>query len=159
MTTLREAVESFLYREAQLLDNGQLQDWLELFEPTCEYQVAPMDVRDAPPDKALYLVDDDAPRLKSRVEQLLSGKTFSEAPLSRTRRTITNILIAEAGPQMLRIDANFIVNRFRHGNMDTFVGRHEHLLAVNGERLRFRKRKCILDHEALRPQGKLSILL
>lgn len=159
MSDLRDTVETFLYRDAQLLDSWQLAKWLELFTPDAEYQVTPLDVRDLPPERALYLVDDDYTRLRSRVEQLLSGKTFSEAPFSRTRRSITNVLIDEQPDGLLKVNANFIVNRFRHGNVDTFVGQHELTIVQSGGTLKYRKRKCLLDHEALRPQGKLSILI
>lgn len=159
MSGLRDNVENFLYRDAQLLDSFEFAKWLELFTPDAEYQVAPLDVRSLAPERALYLVDDDYTRLRSRIEQLLSGKTFSEAPFSRTRRSITNILIEEQTAGILKVYANFIVNRFRHGNVDTYIGQHELTIVQDGDKLRYRKRKCVLDNEALRPQGKLSILL
>ncbi len=155
----RHLIEDFLYREATLLDTYQFQAWLDLFSPDGQYLVPPMDMRDAEPEQALYLVDDDYKRLSSRVKQLLSGKTFSENPFSRTRRSVTNVQVEKSGAADIRVMANFIIHRFRHERVDTYVGRYDHVLREEGGKFLFRRRKSILDHQALRPQGKLSIIL
>ena len=38
---LRLTVEDFLYREAALLDDWKLKEWLALFSPSARYEVAP----------------------------------------------------------------------------------------------------------------------
>ncbi len=38
---LRLTVEDFLYREAALLDDWKLKEWLSLFSPNARYEVAP----------------------------------------------------------------------------------------------------------------------
>jgi len=43
--------------------------------------------------------------------------------------------------------------------MDTYVGRYEYTLVQRDGRLKIRARKAILDLEALRPHGKVSIIL
>ena len=37
----RLEVEDFLYREAALLDDWKLKEWLDLFSPRARYEVAP----------------------------------------------------------------------------------------------------------------------
>jgi p-cumate 2,3-dioxygenase subunit beta len=155
----REAVETFLYREAALLDAWRLQEWLELFTPEAEYLVPPLDARDLPPEQALYLVADDYLRLNSRVKQLLKGNAHSENPGSRTRRAVTNVLFEARPDGTLLVSANFVIHRIRRELMDVYVGRYEHVLVQIEGRLRFKLRKSILDLEALRPQGKISIIL
>lgn len=159
LSALRTRVEDFLYRDAMLLDAFRFDEWLATFSAEGRYQVPPLDTRDADPEDALYLVDDDHMRLSSRIRQLLSGKTFSEAPQSRTRRAVTNVRVEPLADGSIRVHANFVIHRFRHELIDTFVGRYEHQLVEHEDELRFEQRKAVLDHQALRPQGKLSIIL
>ena len=59
---LRLAVEDFVYREAALLDDWNLKDWLALFGPTARYEVAPTGDPEAgtlSSAESLFLVADD----------------------------------------------------------------------------------------------------
>ena len=55
--------------------------------------------------------------------------------------------------------ANFAVYRFREDVAETFVGRYEYTLVRRPDGLKIQIRKAILDLDALRPHGKLSIIL
>jgi p-cumate 2,3-dioxygenase beta subunit len=55
--------------------------------------------------------------------------------------------------------AAFLIYKIRDGNVDQFVGRYEHVLAANGDGLRFRRRRAVLELEVLRPGGRLSFIL
>lgn len=57
------------------------------------------------------------------------------------------------------MSANFAVHRFRGDRSDTFVGHYEYVLVRREGALRIQERRAILDHHALRPHGKLSIIL
>ncbi len=163
MTTMqlinREAIETFLYREADLLDRWQLNEWLTLFTPEAYYQVPPLDARELPPEQALYLVDDNYQRLNSRIKQLLKGNAHSESPMSRTRRAVTNVLFEAKPDGEVHVRANFIIHRVRRELLDVYMGRYEHILVQADGQWRFRLRKAVLDLEALRPQGKVSIII
>lgn len=155
----RDTIETFLYREAALLDAWKLAQWLELFTPEAEYLVPPLDARDLPPEQALYLVADDHARLSSRVKQMLKGNAHAEDPRSRTRRAVTNVLFEERPDGSIAVEANFIIHRVRRELLDVYMGRYDHVLVIRDGALRFRMRRSILDLEALRPQGKISIIL
>jgi p-cumate 2,3-dioxygenase subunit beta len=47
----------------------------------------------------------------------------------------------------------------RYETVDTYVGRYDYKLARFGKDLKIRERRAILDHEALRPHGKISFIL
>lgn len=155
----RPEIEDFLYREAALLDRWEVAEWLKLFTEDSEYLVPPLDAREMGPEQALYLVADDYSRLCSRVKQFIKGTTHAENPGSRTRRAITNVMIALQADGSLRVDANFVIHRFRRELMDVYVGRYEHVLVRHDGKIKFKLRKAILDLEALRPQGKVSIII
>jgi len=158
-TITREQIEDFLYAEAALLDECRLQEWLELLTEDVTYSVPATDVPDGDAKDTLFLIADDALRVRSRVKQLLGKSAWAENPHSRTRRLISNVRIREANGETVRITANFIVYRMRMDYVDTYVGRYEYTLVQRDGRLKIRERKAILDLEALRPHGKVSIIL
>ncbi|HMN80503.1 MAG TPA: aromatic-ring-hydroxylating dioxygenase subunit beta [Burkholderiaceae bacterium] len=152
-------VERFLHREARLLDEWRLQEWLTLLTEDARYLVPSLDAPGSEPDTALFLVADSYRVLRSRVEQLLGRTAWAENPRSRTRRLISNVEILERAGNVLRVAANFAVWRFQHGRTDVYVGCYRHTLVLIDGALRFTERRAILDLEALRPHGKLSFIL
>jgi p-cumate 2,3-dioxygenase subunit beta len=154
----RAEIEDFLFAECELLDAWKLAEWLDLFTPDGRYVVPPLDRRDAGDDSGLYVINDDHERLASRVHQYLGPSAWAENPPSRTRHTVANVRVRE-GDGKVFVKANFVVYRFRHELMDTYVGEYQHTLIPNGGRLRFAERRAVLDLEALRPQGRLSIIV
>jgi p-cumate 2,3-dioxygenase subunit beta len=155
----RQEVEDFLFAEAALLDEWRLQEWLELLTGDATYQVPPTDVRDGDPDETLFLIADDIVRIRSRVKQLLGKSAWAESPPSRTRRLISNVRILGKENGEFLVVANFAVYRMRFELVDTYVGRYEYRLVRQGDALKIRHRKAILDLEALRPHGKISFIL
>lgn len=158
---VRAGIEDFLYHEADLLDSWQLEEWLGLFEPGATYQIPATDMPDGDSATSLFLVADDWVRIQARVKRLLSRNAHVENPPSRNRRMISNVRVAAgAEPATLSVRANFVVFRVRRETNDIYVGRYDHVVAIDADhRYRFRRRKAILDLDALRPAGKVSIIL
>ncbi len=155
----RTQVEDFLYHEAALLDAWRLQEWLDLLTDDVTYEVPATDSPDGDAATTLFLIADNADRVRSRVQQLLGKHAWAENPPSRTRRLITNVRIQQQTDDSLRVTANFAVYRIRFGQVDTYVGRYEYTLVLQDGGLKIRHRKAILDLEALMPHGKVSIIL
>jgi p-cumate 2,3-dioxygenase beta subunit len=155
----RQEVEDFLYTEAELIDSWRLMEWLELFDEDGSYFIPSTDRPDGTHREALYLIADDMPRLRSRVLQLLSGRTWAENPLSRTRHMVSNVRITADDGQVVQVEANFAVFRMRFQNIDPYIGRYTYKLVRQGDRLKIRERRAVLDLEALRPHGKVSFIV
>jgi p-cumate 2,3-dioxygenase beta subunit len=156
----RYELEEFLYYEADLLDRWRLEEWLELFSEKGHWLVPSTDLPDGNPEEDLFLVHDDHFLLSHRVRGLLTKAAHVEYPHSRTRRLVTNV--RPFGPEdgLIGVTANFAVYRTKNQVTHCYVGSYRHLLERNGERgFRFVERKTILDHDALRPHGKLSFIL
>jgi p-cumate 2,3-dioxygenase beta subunit len=154
------AVERFLYDEADLLDRWQLHEWLDLFTETGIYLIPSTDLPEGDPNRDLFLVQDDRFLLEQRVNSLLTRAAHAEYPHSRTRRMVSNVRVLETTEAGLRVEANFVVFRVRNGALDTYVGQYRHLLVPDLESgFRFAERKSVLDLDALRPHGKVSIVL
>jgi len=155
----RGEIEDFLYEEAALLDEWRLDEWHALFTEDAIYRVPSTDVPDADPSNTLFLIDDDAGRLRSRVEQLLGKSTWSENPHSRTRRLLANVRIRTTQGARVWVTANFAVYRMRTNQTACYVGRYEYVLERRGDGLRIQSRRAILDLESLRDVGKISFIL
>jgi p-cumate 2,3-dioxygenase beta subunit len=151
----RAAVEDFLYREAELLDDWRLDDWLELYAADCRYYVPATDLPDGDPRVTLGLIDDDRTRLKGRVDRLKSAKAYREFPWSRVTRLITNVRVQDDG----RVASAFAAYRYRKGDEQVLVGRYEHQLVEQDGELKIALKRIVLSAEALRPHGTLSIIL
>jgi p-cumate 2,3-dioxygenase subunit beta len=158
-TVTRQMIEDFLYEEAALLDEWRLHDWLDLLTEDARYEVPATDRPDGDANTMLFIVADDITRLRSRVEQLLGKSAWAENPRSRTRRCISNVRIRAIEGETIHVTANFVVYRMRFQQMDTYVGRYEYTLVRRDGTLRIRARRAILDLDALRPHGKVSIIL
>jgi p-cumate 2,3-dioxygenase subunit beta len=155
----RSEVEDLLYKEAALLDEWRLEEWLEMLAEDAVYQVPPTDAPEGDARNTLFIIADDAVRIRSRVKQLLGKSAWAENPHSRTRRMISNVRVLGAEGNDILVTANFIVNRMRYENVDTYVGRYDYRLAREQGALKIRERRVILDNEALRPHGKISFIL
>jgi p-cumate 2,3-dioxygenase subunit alpha len=157
--TLR-AVERFLYADADLLDGWHLHEWLATFTADGRYIVPATDLPEGDTARDLVLVNDDRFLLEQRVNSLLTRAAHAEYPHSRTRRLVTNIQAWQVpGGAQLRVTANFAIYRMRPDVFDTYVGQYRLLLEGTAPPFKMRERRSVLDLDALRPQGKVSILL
>lgn len=157
---LTHEVEQFLYREADLLDTWRLPEWLELFTPTGEYLVPSTDKPDGDPGQHLFLVQDDRFLLEQRINSLMKRSAHAEYPHSRTRHMVTNVRVGETEDRHVAILANFVVHRSRNGVVDTYFGHYDHVVERDETHgFRFLVRRSVLGLDALRPHGKVSIIL
>jgi len=125
---LRARVESLLYREARLLDDGDFDQWLSLMTTDCLYWV-PSTPDGGDPTTEVSLAFDDHRRLSDRVYWLHTGLVFAQIPASRTRRIISNVEAwrgDEAGVIYAR--SNFLIHEFRAGRQRLLSGWYAHVL-------------------------------
>lgn len=156
---LQARVADFVFREARLLDEWRLEEWLDLFTEDARYVVPGTDDPEGDPTRSLVLVDDDRERLRWRVKRLLSGHAHREFPWSRTRRIVSNVLVEDPGPGRIRVSASFVVWRFRHRHADPFIGHAEYELVEQNEGLRIAAKRVMIDQESLSPNGAVSLIL
>jgi len=156
---LQMEVEQFLYEEAELLDNWQLDEWVELFTDDAISHVPALDDHDRDPAQSVFLVADDLARIHSRVRQLLGDTAWAENPRSQTRRLITNVRITSVDGAAIRATANFLVHRCRMERITTFVGQYRYKLLRHDAGFKIAERKAFLAQDTLRFQGTMSIIL
>jgi 3-phenylpropionate/cinnamic acid dioxygenase small subunit len=127
---LQHRVEQFLYAEAQLLDDHQFTQWIDLFTDQAHYWMPTRNTR-TNRERASEIaargegahIDDDMVRLRGRVRRATSGLAWSEEPPSRTRRLLSNVRIQQQDSGLLEVRLNFWVYRSRlERHQDWFVG-------------------------------------
>jgi p-cumate 2,3-dioxygenase beta subunit len=155
----RHEVEDLFFKEAALLDEWRLEEWLTLLTEDAVYQIPPTDVPEGDARNTLFIIADDSVRIRSRVKQLLGKSAWAENPHSRTRRIISNVRVLGAEDDAILVTANFAIHRMRYESVDTYIGHYDYKLVRIGQDLKIRERRAILDNEALRPHGKISFIL
>jgi p-cumate 2,3-dioxygenase beta subunit len=132
-TIARADVEDFLFAEAELLD-----EW---------------------PDNNLFYVADDRFRLSERVKRLMKRTAHAEFPHSRTRHLVSNVRIRKRIGDDLEVGSAFITYRTKDGVTDTFFGSNRYRLVPGNGTFKIKEKRCLLDSEGLRAQGRVSIIL
>ena len=160
---LKQEVEDFLYREAELLDERRYEEWLDLFTEDTHYWM-PMR-RNVPRDEPereftrhgtdVNWFDEGKDTLTRRVRQVLTGVHWAEEPPSRICHIISNVQILHASPggavpAEVGVKSRFLVYRNRvETETDLLVGKREDLLRRVDGGLKIARRKIILDQNVL----------
>ena len=158
---LRE-IEDFFFHEADLLDEREYDQWLELLTEDIVYWM-PMRKnvsygdrhKDVTAENDLAWIHDDKETLRKRVKQIQTGIHWADEPISRVSHLITNIRLAEPISSLAEGDktmtkCRFIVYRNRlEDETDFLVGRREDTLVRSGGKLKLARRKIILDQSVL----------
>lgn len=156
----RAQVEDFLYREAEFLDAWRLDDWVAMLDEKASYFVPPTDKPEANHEDTLFIVADDAVRLRERILRLKDPACHVEYPPSRTRRLITNVRLGEVQDGILPVRANFVVYRYRrNSDMRVFSGEYRYLFRLTANEMKIFERRAVLDAEELGPMGSISFIL
>lgn len=156
----REQVEDFMFLEAEMLDEWRLKEWLTLFTMDATYNVPATDVApNASPDSSLFYVADDRFRLEQRVERLLKRTAHAEFPRSKTRHLVSNVRIRSRSDSELDVGAAVLTFRTKMGLTETYIGSYRYRLVVDDGRLLIREKRCVLDMDGLKPNGRISIIL
>lgn len=144
----RDEVERLLVREAQVLDDGQLEDWLAIYTRECLYWI-PITPGGGDPRREASLAFDDRRRLEDRIYWLRTGLVWGQIPPSRTSRMISNLDVSEGETvDAFWVRSNFCIAEFRAGAQRTFYGRYRHTLRREDGELKIAiKRIELIDSE------------
>lgn len=155
-----QGVTDFLYKEAQVLDEGRYPEWLDLLTYDVQYQVPVRFTKERDPagdaggmtgiDEDMYHLDEDRTSLEMRVERIATGFAWCEDPPSRLRHFVTNIRV-EAVPgteHEVRVRSNVLVFRSRWDRPDSDLLSAERFDVLRWEdgAWKLARRKVILDN-------------
>ena len=140
---LREA-EKFLYREAELADAHNYQEWLSLWAKELTYWV-PASRDDIDPRRQVSLIYDNRTRLEDRLFRLGTGLAHSQRPRSKLLRTVSNIeLIDYERSRGGTVQSRFVIGELRREQESFWMGRARHVLVREGDRLLMKEKHVFL---------------
>jgi len=156
----RAEVEDFLYHEAALLDEWQLDAWEALLADDAAYYVPPNDQLESDHRSTLFLVADDRERIRQRVIRIKDPNCHAEYPKSRTRRMISNVRIVGVEGDLVTVAANFVCYRFRrYERIREYVGAYRYVLRRAGDSFKIKERRVLIDAHELGTLGSVSFIL
>jgi len=144
---LAREVEAFLYREARLLDEARFEDWMALFTDDAAYWVPARPDQDNPLD-TISIIYDDRRMMETRVKRLRHPAAHAQAPASRTKHLIANVMIEaeDAAAGEIEVSAGFLMLEFRDDRQRVYGGGVRHRLRRVGGALRIAwKRVDLVD--------------
>jgi benzoate/toluate 1,2-dioxygenase beta subunit len=119
--------EQFLYREARLLDSGQLEAWLELFTEDATYWV-PLERGQKDPIETSSLIYDDRTLLELRVKQARHPRAHARLPLARTVHQVGNVMVLEETADEVRLASTLTLVEWRNEKQRVWGALVEHRL-------------------------------
>jgi benzoate/toluate 1,2-dioxygenase beta subunit len=130
---VRENFRMLLEREARLLDQLRYEDWLALYTAECIYWV-PSTPNAGDPRREIAVMFDDRRRLEDRIFRLRTGFAWSQAPVSRTVRLITNVeVFATAREDVRMLRSNFLISEFWGDETRILTGWAGHRVVGEGD--------------------------
>jgi len=155
---LRLEIEDFLWNEADLLDEHQYDEWLDLFTDDVQYwapirrnvssrKMETEKTREGP-DLSWY--SDDKKTLEKRVRQIQTGYHWAEEPFSRVTHMVSNIRVLSWDGNEARVKCRFLYYRNRHADeQSTFIGKRiDTLRRVDGQ-WKIARREIYLDESVM----------
>jgi benzoate/toluate 1,2-dioxygenase subunit beta len=124
--TLRQ-VEQFLYRQAELLDRRQWEDFIELFDHDGVYWMpaAPEQTAGEGVPSIFY---EDRDMMRVRMKRVTHPHAWSQAPDWGTNHVVSNVMIEREGASEVMVRSRFHMMEFRRDATRHFAGSYVHTL-------------------------------
>ena len=123
---LKNEIEEFLFQEAELLDERNFEEWLDLLTDDIRYwmpmrrnvKFGELDREFTREGQDINWFDEGKETLERRVKQILTGVHWAEEPLSRICHFVTNVQLLNAAPSAsdpteVSVKCRFLVYRNR----------------------------------------------
>jgi len=164
--SLQLLIEQFYYDEANLLDNRQFIDWLNLLSDDISYSIpgrsavqldsqlresqallAPEHELDDTDIQSCPLREENKLILSVRAQRAYKLKAWASNPPARTRRLVSNIIIEHnEDHSTLAISSNFMLHYSKHRDDNhLYSGQRQDTLIKKDEQWLIQSRKIIFD--------------
>jgi 3-phenylpropionate/cinnamic acid dioxygenase small subunit len=155
-------VEQFLYKEARLLDERKLDEWLTLMHDDLHYWM-PMrrnikfgdwEMEFTSKDTEINWFDEGKDILAGRIRQFNTGIHWPEEPVSRFEHLITNVELVGVDDEGIHVNSKFFCYQNRlQDEVNHFVGRREDILRKDSETgFKVYRRKIIIAMNVMIPK-------
>ena len=159
---MQQEVEQFLYKEARLLDERRLEEWLDLLAEDLYYWM-PMrrnikfgdwDLELTSRETEINWFDEGKDILAGRIRQINTGVHWPEEPVSRFEHLVSNVEVVGQEGDEIRVNSKFHCYQNRlQDEVNQWVGRREDLLRRDPDtKFKIVKRKIILAQNVMLPK-------
>lgn len=131
-TELCQEVISFINLEADLLDQGEFNEWLTLWQQDGLY-IVPIDQQTTDFANVLNYAYDNHEMRKKRVHRLYSGESISTTPRARTIRLSGRHRIVRADEESVEVRCAQSLWEYRKGNSQHYIADLTYTLVRSGE--------------------------
>lgn len=123
------AVEQFLYRQAEILDERRWSDWLNLFTKDGHYWM-PAKPTDTTGEGVPSIFYEDHYMMRTRAKRLDHPRAWSQHPANRCSHVVSNVVIESEDPDSGDVvcRSRFHMVEFRMDEQRYFAGRYRHHL-------------------------------
>jgi ethylbenzene dioxygenase beta subunit len=149
---LRDEVEQWLYREAELLDDGLERTWLEeMVSADVAYQVPLRQTveraRGAGWVDGTFHLNERYGSLSTRVARNEGAYAWAEDPPSRIRHFVTNVRSTVTADDTIAVRSNLLIYRTRQDNVvpQLLAGERHDILRREETSLKLLRRSVLLD--------------
>jgi 3-phenylpropionate/cinnamic acid dioxygenase small subunit len=138
--TLQRDVEQFLYRQSELVDNKQWQDWIDLFTDDGVYWM-PADPSHKHWDGVPSIFAEDKSLMTVRMKRVLHPDAWSQRPLWGTNHVVSNVIVEKADGEEVHVRSRFHMMELRRDEVRHFAGSYRHHLkkAKGGYRIQLQR--------------------
>lgn len=144
------AIEQFLKRESEYLDDYRFDDWLDLLSPEIEYEVPVRVSQEGRESDFLdtYHLYEDYDTLSDRITRRAGEYAWAERPPSRTRHHVSNIRVKQGdgdGEYEVKSNVLLYVSRGDDADYETLSAEREDIIINTEDGWKIRERTAYLD--------------
>ncbi len=153
-----QKIEQFLYDEANLLDNPDLDSWIKLYTEDGSYWMPAIEDQ-ADPLNHISIFYDDRVMMEVRRRNFVHPRAASKDHKVRSSHIIGNVRVQGTNDKGdMIVSSNFQVLVFYRNEQRAFGGKYEHHLVADGDSYKIRHKKVtLINCDA--PQKSLTIYL
>ena len=151
MSNLYDNVRDFLYREARYLDDGQWDQWLELYAADATFWMPAWDDNDTltedPQSEISLIWYGNRGGLEDRIFRIKTERSSASTPEPRTVHMISNLeVLADDGAQVeLRFNWHTLSHRYK--TTDSYFGTSFYRLDTRAEQPLITRKKVVLKND------------
>ncbi|WP_095126444.1 benzoate 1,2-dioxygenase small subunit [Pseudomonas sp. Irchel s3a12] len=154
MSNLYDSVRDFLYREARYLDDGQWDQWLELYAADATFWMPAWDDNDTltedPQSEISLIWYGNRGGLEDRIFRIKTERSSATIPDTRTSHNLSNIEIVERSEGECQVRFNWHTLSFRYQVTDSYFGSSFYTLDLRDEQPLIKAKKVVLKNDYVR---------
>ncbi|RJG02130.1 benzoate 1,2-dioxygenase small subunit [Noviherbaspirillum sedimenti] len=145
------AINSFLYREARLLDDEQWEAWLECYHPEAVFWMPSWDDRDkltTDPQREISLIYyPNRQGLEDRIFRIKTERSSATMPDTRTSHNIANIELENREGDVCTVRFNWNTLSHRYKTNYSYFGMSRYVIDFSGDSPKILNKYVVLKND------------